>query len=231
MGTQIRKLYDAWQFPEAVVLGLFNATYGFPRSGVCAIGFEPNPAHKPYLTKLNAFFRRKGYQAIVLTETAASISTGPATFYMDPGSPVEWGASLASGPWQNKPANTTNNVTVWTLNLPAFVANVVRPMVVQDQADSGKRPPTGMKMDVEGEEQALLPALITNGALCDLSMIALEPHPDGRSETGKAVQMTLASIEDAFAKMRRVNSECKVQYTHMDDETYLHVDKDVPLPE
>jgi hypothetical protein len=213
------------------VLGLFNATYGFPRDAVCAIGFEPNPAHKPYLTKLNAFFQRKGYQAIVLTETAASISTGHATFYMDPLSPVEWGASLTAGPWQNKPAGTANNVTVWTLDLPAFLADVVRPMVVQDRVESGKRTPTGMKMDVEGEEQALLPALITNGALCDLSMIALEPHPDGRSETAKRVEMTLTSIEDAFAKMRRVNSNCHVHYTHMDDETYLYSDREVPLPE
>jgi hypothetical protein len=174
-------LYDPWQFPGAGVLGLFNATYGFPCHGVCAIGFEPNPAHTPYLKKLNAYFQQEGYQAIVLTERAASISTGDATFYMDPGSPVEWGASLAEGPWQSKPAGSTNNATVWTLGFLAFLADILRPLVVQEEQETGKRPPKGMKMDVEGEEQALLPALITNGALCDLSMVALEVHPPGRS--------------------------------------------------
>jgi hypothetical protein len=76
VGAQLRKLYDPWQFPTAAVLGLFDATYGKNRSGVCAIGIEANPVHTPYLQKLNAYFRTRGYQAIVLTKTAASIRDG-----------------------------------------------------------------------------------------------------------------------------------------------------------
>jgi hypothetical protein len=121
VGGHLRKLYDPWQFPEARVLGLFNATYGPSRSGVCALGFEPNPVHTPSLTKLNAYFKRKGYQAIVLTETAVSISTGTATLYQDPGSPVEWGASLAQGSWQKKQSGAANHATIWTLDFLHFL--------------------------------------------------------------------------------------------------------------
>jgi hypothetical protein len=42
--------------------------------------------------------------------------------------------------------------------------------------------------------------------------------------------MTIAEMEVAFAKMRRANPRCQVQYSHFDDDSYLHADKEVPLP-
>jgi hypothetical protein len=94
------------------------------------------------LTKLNAYFKRKGYQAIVLTETAVSISTGTATLYQDPGSPVERGASLAQGSWQKKQSGGASQATIRTLDFPALFADVVRPMIVQDEIHTGMRPLT-----------------------------------------------------------------------------------------
>lgn len=232
VGVQLRKLYDPWQFPEAKVLGLFNNTYGTDRAQVCALGIEANPVHTPYLKKLNAYFQRKGYQAIVLTEMAASINMRQVTFHMDHGSPVEWGASLAAGSWQRQSKNATNTATVTTIDLPLFVTDVVRPMVRQEHQETGARPPVGMKMDVEGEEYALLPGLITSGALCDLSMIYLETHKlDFRTEQGRAVNLTIPAMEEVFVKMRRANPRCLVDYSHLDDETYLHADAEVPLPD
>jgi hypothetical protein len=172
------------------------------------------------LTKLNAYFKRKGYQAIVLTETAVSISTGTATFYQDPGSPVEWGASLAQGSWQKKQSGAASQATIWTLDFPALFADVVRPIIVQDEIHTGMRPPTGMKMDVEGEEEALIPAMITNGALCGLSTIVMERHPHGRSKAGKAVGLRVRKMEGMFSKLRKANSRCHVQFVHQDDKTY-----------
>jgi hypothetical protein len=229
--VQLRKLYDPWQFPSAPVLGLFDATYGPNRSGVCAIGVEANPAHTPYLNSLNAYFQRKGYQAVVLTETAASVKTGQLSFYLDHGSPVEWGASLASGDWQGKSSEQSENeALVWSWHFPVFLAEVVRPMLMQDQQRIGRRPPTGLKLDVEGEEYALLPSLIISGALCDLSMAYVETHElKFRSDAGTAVNMTINEIEDVFKRMRRAHAACEVNYTHLDDETYLHADKEIPL--
>ena len=231
VGAQIRKLYDPWQFPNAHVLGLFNHTFGHNRSSVCAIGIEANPVHTPYLTKLNAYFRRKGYQAIVLTETAASIKTGRMVLHQDHGSPVEWGASLAAGAWQKHSDKVPNEAVVSTMDVPAFVADIVRPLVKQIQREIVVRPPIGMKIDAEGAEYALLPALITNGGLCDLNMIYLEPHGVlMRDASAVAVNMTIAAMEKAFDSMRKANPRCTVNYTHLDDESYLYADTQVPLP-
>jgi hypothetical protein len=157
-----------------------------------------------------------------------------ATLHQDHGSPVEWGASLARGAWQKNSNATANEAEVSLFDLPAFVADIVRPMLAQDQYErpflEGRRPPSGMKMDIEGEEYALLPSLITNGGLCDLSMIYVELHgPTFRTPEGMLVDMDAAAMEDAFAKMRKANPKCTVNYTHLDDETYLHADTQVPL--
>jgi hypothetical protein len=75
-------------------------------------------------------------------------------------------------------------------------------------------------MDVEGEEEALIPAMITNGALCDLSTIVMERHPHGRSKAGKAVGLRVRKMEGMFSKLQKANSRCHVQFVHQDDETY-----------
>lgn len=231
LGVQIRKLYHPEQFPNAGVLGLFNSTYGANRSGVCVLGVEANPVHTPYLTKLNKYFVKNGYQALVLTETAAAIRAGKVTLHQDHGSPVEWGASLAAGGWQQNTANASNEAVITSLDLPAFMTRILRPLVMQIELETGKRPPVGMKMDVEGEEYALLPALITSGGLCDLTMIYLEPHRmEFRDADGKAVNMTIPAIDQAFSNMRKANPWCTVQYSHLDDETYYNAARDMPLP-
>jgi hypothetical protein len=231
VGAQLRKLYNPWQFPGALVLDLFTNTYGHDRSKVRALGIEANPTHTAYLTVLNAFFKRKGYQALVLTETAASTRPGQATFNQDPGLTHELGASLAAGNWQRKTSQRDTQVSVPLFDLPAFLSDVIQPLRLDLLRSTGRRPPLGMKMDVEGEEYALLPALITSGGLCDLDFIYLEPHKKSfRTDTGKAVGMLLPAIEDSFEKLRRANPRCTVHYTHLDDETYLHADTDLPLP-
>ncbi|GBG00399.1 hypothetical protein Rsub_13336 [Raphidocelis subcapitata] len=143
---------------------------------------------------------------------------------------MEWGASLTKGAWQRNSNRTTNEATITALNLPAFVADVIRPLLLEIQRETGKRPPVGMKLDVEGAEYALLPALITNGGLCELSMIYMEAHKEEfRDADGKAVNMSIAEMDGAFERMRRANLKCGVQYTHLDDETYI-VGYKVPLP-
>lgn len=231
VGVQLRKLYNPWQFPDASVHKLFNETFGFDHAGVCALGIEANPVHTPYLLKLNKYFQQKGYQAIVLTDTAATISTGHATFHLDHGSPVEWGASLSSGAWQGRSKQVANEATVSLFDLPSFMVDIVRPIVTQEERDNSHKPPIGMKLDVEGEEYAILPSIITNGALCDLSMIYMEVHPPHmKSKAGKAVQVDIPEMERVFHAMRAANHRCNVTYTHLDDESYLHADTQVPLP-
>lgn len=230
MGVQIRKLYDPHQFPGAPVLELFASTYGLDRSRVCALGIEANPNHTPYLQVLNAYFRRKGHQAVVLTEVAASNQGGHVSFFTDPGSDSEWGAGLVNG-WWLKQYGPDNEARVPMLDLPTFLTDFIHPLVLQIQWATGKRPRVGMKMDVEGEEYAILPGLITSGGLCQLDMLYLEPHKkETRTERGKVVGMSIPAMEKTFFRLRKANPGCRVQYSHLDDETYLHADTEVPLP-
>lgn len=230
-GVQLRKLYNPEQFAGAAILGLYDTTYGADRSHVCAFGIEANPVHSKYLATLNAYFSTASYQGIVIKEAAASIKTGTATFHQDHTNPFEGGASLAQGSWQSKGNTPTSHVTVPTFDLPAFLVGVVRPLVLQIEQETGKRPPVGMKLDVEGEEYALLPAMITNGALCDLAMVYIEPHgADFRVGAGAAVNMTFDDIMTAFNNMRKANPRCDVQVKIMDDETFADAYKTIPLP-
>jgi hypothetical protein len=139
--VQVRKLYNPQQFPNASVLPIFDRIFGSQRSGVCAVGVEANPHHTPYLEELNSFFHSRGYQAVVLTETAASIKTGSASFFLDfssanapdPANPTEWAASLQQGDWHRGEAK------VQLLDLPAFVMDVVRPILQQEQQMTGEQ--------------------------------------------------------------------------------------------
>lgn len=101
----------------------------------------------------------------------------------------------------------------------------------QIEQETGKRPPVGIKLDVEGEEYALVPAMITNGALCDLTMVYMEAHwLYFRSAAGVAVNMTFEEIQTVFDKMRTANPRCGVQLLRMDDEAYYSADKAITLP-
>jgi hypothetical protein len=139
LGVQLRKLYDPKQFPGAPVLPIFDKAFGKQRSGVCAIGVEANPHHTPYLGTVNAYFHKRGYQAVILTEVAASTRNGTASFFLDADSPVEWGASLTKGGWQRNNASSGAKVEahVQLLNLPAFVTGIVRPILQQEYTATG----------------------------------------------------------------------------------------------
>uniref|UniRef100_A0A383WDS8 Uncharacterized protein n=1 Tax=Tetradesmus obliquus TaxID=3088 RepID=A0A383WDS8_TETOB len=223
VGVQLRKLYDPQQFPGAAVLPIFDRVFGNQRSGVCAIGVEANPHHTQYLQTLNSYFKQRGYQALILTEVAASVHSGTASFFLDADSPVEWGASLTHGKWQ-KNSKVKAKVRVQLLDLLAIMTEVVRPILHQEFAATAV-----MKLDVEGEEYALFPGLLLSGGLCDLNVLFLEPHREEfRGEGG--VKMQISEMEEVFAKMRKANPHCTVKVTDLDDESYLD-GKAILLPE
>jgi hypothetical protein len=85
-----------------------------------------------------------------------------------------------------------------------------------------------MKLDVEGEEYALFPALMLSGGLCDISVLFLELHPEAfRSAQG--VNMTMPEMQQTFAAMRKAHPQCRVDVQDLDDESFLN-SKDVPFP-
>jgi hypothetical protein len=145
VGVQLRKLYDPQQFPDSAVLPIFDQMLGSQRSGVCAIGVEANPHHTQYLTTLNTYFKQRGFQALILTEVAASVHGGTASLFLDADSPVEWGASLTQGQWQRNNEGK-KEVRVQLLDLTAFVTGIVRPILQQELAATGNRAALACRM-------------------------------------------------------------------------------------
>lgn len=165
-GVQVRKLYHPEQFPGASVLPIFEQLFGAaPRAGVCAIGFEPNPRHTAYLATLNAWFRRRGYPALIFTDTAVGREKGTLPFYGDAAAEPkvhEWGASLTNVPRMQGSNSTVTQVAV--IDLVDFFARVIRPILDVEQRKTGRRPPVAMKMDVE--VSALPAESVFLGVLC-----------------------------------------------------------------
>ena len=75
-GVQIRKLFEPDKFPGAAVLPIFERYFGSAAgrnlSAVCAVGWEPNPAHTAYLARLQAAYRRCGWRVEIHTETGVA---------------------------------------------------------------------------------------------------------------------------------------------------------------
>jgi hypothetical protein len=227
--VQLRKLYDPQQFWLAKVLPLYRRVFGSNRSRVCALGVEPNPAHTRYLRTLNAYFRARGYQALVLTETAVSTAGGRATLHTDPGNPVEWGASLTLTPGRDPRVTRHHVANVSLLDLPRLLAGVVLPLAHATELGTGRRVPLLMKLDVEGAEYAQLPALMLNGALCRLDAVYYESHDASMASADGLKNTSVPALLGLFDMLRRAAPACKVQLLQLDDESYLHGDR-VPFP-
>lgn len=219
VGVQIRKLYEPEKFPGAHVLPIFDKYFGprENRSKVCAVGFEPNSAHTAYLNKLNAHFKSKSLPAYVFTDVAVSSRRGNTTFFMDPDAPQdkhEWAASLAT--------RSNKSITVQLVDLHNFILEVVVPIARLDHANTGKLPPIIMKMDIEGAEYVVFPAMIVSGALCHLDHIFAEWHGDGmRQAIPGSTNLTKSEILYAFESMRVTNPGCNVVFNDLDDETFV----------
>lgn len=218
VAVQIRKLYDPLKFPGAKVLPVFDRYFGTNRTKVCAVGFEPNIAHKAYLETLNAHFEKRGLPAYVFTEVAVSSHRGNTTFFTDSVSPKdkhEWAASLV-------PLRHTNgSITVQLVDLQNFIMNFVVPTVQAQKQKTGKAPPIVMKLDVEGAEFMVLPAMIVNGALCHIDLLFAEWHDYAKGRIPGSTNLTRLEMLQAFQAMRVTHQECKVQFSDLDDESYV----------
>lgn len=231
-GTQIRKLYSPKQFPGAAVLPLFDKYFGRNRTGVCAVGFEPNPKHVKHLDLLNAWFLWKDLRAFVFTETAASVARDPeATFFRDFSRDNEWGATLFQGSLSKDTNVREAAVKVHVVDLVDFLDRVVRRVVAAEEARSGRRPPVLMKVDAEGAEYAVVPALLTSGMLCDVDGVFVEWHKRAR---GTPKEGTFAGDEKRFkqllAQMVPLPSRCHMNLMDLDDESYGDEIVNMPLP-
>jgi FkbM family methyltransferase len=68
IGVNVRKLYEPEKYHGAKLLPELEKAFGSaadrrkPESGLCALGFEPNPAHHDRLAKLESAYSQHGYK-------------------------------------------------------------------------------------------------------------------------------------------------------------------------
>ncbi|KAG5180173.1 hypothetical protein JKP88DRAFT_324947 [Tribonema minus] len=234
VGVQIRKLYEPHLYPGAPVLSLFDETFGKRRDGVCAIGIEPNPDHAPRLKALEKAYAARGWKVVVLTSAAASNAHGQLQFTHEGANPVR-GDGTRDKELSNRASAFGSRIpggssyTVQGIDLPHLVKTVTH-RVRRHHADSGgssadaDAPKLAMKMDIEGGEEIVIPALVVSGALCELDVAFIEFH----GFFGAVPTPTNINFEDQLPKLVGSYPHCRVRIVAMDDETYY--DDEQPLP-
>ena len=256
IGVQIRKLFEPQKYPKAnathVIYERFFGPIGAQSLGtrcrVCAIGFEPNPHHRARLVELQARYRAAGVGVLVFA-AAASDSDGTTQLALgnankkDPwedlgASAAESWTAIRRTPTKSDPRREglLDTVPVRKVDLSRLVHSIHRRLAA--------RSPKGrilMKLDVEGLEFALLPAMIRSQALCTINAMAIEWHTRlwGRDRAeraartlklsspaevgGRALWTLTQTIRDKVRELvGHGQHDCQTELLEMDDETYMH---------
>ena len=205
IGIQFRKLYSPDEYPLAQIRGKFDQYFGpGKREDVCAWGWEPNPRHLKSLKRLQEAYRALGRRLTINTVAAAGALDGVGVFLSD--NDVrnnDWGSKvelLPKGVPEPDDAIQVMNVAAWILT------NVVHRRVPTDVSDSALPPSIVAKIDIEGSDENVFFAMISNGVLCSIDYIYTEAHV--RSDVIKFMKVGLAAVG------------CPTEIEWMDDETY-----------
>ena len=230
IGRQIHKLYEPTRFPNALALPFFDRHFGAansastPRSDICAIGFEPNTAHTPWLVETERRLRCNGYKVRIFTETAVTTSDENLTFYRDVRANEvnqEWGASLLKY-GQTSGGNTKITKTETTVRGMDLAAFIKREIAEPLKAANITNMPVLTKLDVEGVEYKLLVHLLMNGAFCEMGTLMVEWHTNYIPEDVTKYNLDWPRLAAFCTK--------PTKFVDLDDETYGY-DKDIaPKP-
>ena len=146
IGVQIKKLFEPEKYPiikdtQARVMELYTQEFGKPglrkknNSGLCALGFEPNPKHYQRLKYLERTYNDKGWN-VHFVPFVVSNKDEPVTFYTEDNSRKEdWGATLFKLP--NKPQKTKN--TIQAISLSNFIKIHLSPDTTDQNGHRGLR--------------------------------------------------------------------------------------------
>jgi FkbM family methyltransferase len=172
-GTHIRKLFEPHKYPGAPYHNLFDLGFGAPawrnkssvETGICAFGFEANPAWAETLANISDAYAKQGWRATWFAPVFVSSRSGDSTTFFSNGgeNKSSWGASRVR---LNK--NSTG-VPVPNIDLSSFME------MANQYAGPGYRI---MKMDIESAEFAVLPKLMEKKLLCKsaLDVLTIEWH-------------------------------------------------------
>ncbi len=208
IGVQIRKLYQPEYYPNSPVLQIFDNYFGPPHMRktdheICAVGFEMNPRHTQRLNHLKQNYDECGFKTYIFTETAVSTYYGNISFQSD-----------------NQLANHELGASV-IYNYDGQEKKIVKSIDIADFLMKNVLPYAEIivsKMDIEGEELNVLPHLLTQGVLCKINIIFMEPHE--RMMSSQNAQEFLNFQNNLNFILTK--SKCKVEISNLDDESYLN---------
>ena len=207
IGVMVRKLFEPERYPKCKVRELYNETFNHlkrtgSKSGLCALGFEPNPKHQKRLREIETNYSGKGWR-VHFFPFAVSDKNEMATFYTEDNSTTkDWGASL----FRNRKVNQTG-YSVKSIRLAEFILTVLK----------GKQVKL-VKMDLEGYEYNVLVDMLEQKVLCQNVIKAMfveyhQPFPPGF----RIAKMPAADLlEQIHAQACNVTT-----LLNIDDETYL----------
>ena len=238
IGVVVRKLFEPQLYYGSPAEAYFLHAFGpAPRCGVCAIGLEPNPAHRSRLAELQQSLNAAG-AAVLILQAGISHTDGSATFSRGQAAHGEWDASVIDGNASacRRPGTC---VTISTLNftrLTMHVAALLRaqspdpigwhgylstfggPPPKQDIGDLSA-PRVVMKLDVEGLEYSVLHSTEAQQALCGhIDYMFVEWH-----EKGPRARQVRAALES-----RAQRADCRLRLFDLDDEGYAHDKRALP---
>lgn len=237
VGVQIRKLFEADKYRGAMVLGYFNVLFGNGTSratdgALCAFGFEPNPLMTPRLRQLEESYAAQGWRVRIFTETAAGASDGVVNISYGE-SMADSLATMAGAPAGARPAlggavRLERRRAVRRLDLARWLREeVVFRRIPARGGRARHRPAVLMKLDVEGAEIELLPALLRSGVLCHVNLTMAEWHGRMFGGPGTALRRRYDGVvRGAERQMRAAYSRtsCRAVLIQFDDETFAFDD-------
>ena len=229
LAMHARFLFEPSHYTNSTYAPIFDNHFGPPssRSGVCAVEFEPNPAHAQRIERLAAAYATKGWR-VVYAPFGVSDQRGKLTFYHNDGTDdngatghQEWGFSTT------KTSETAQAIDAPILDFSRFL-NL---LAASDGEQGRPRRRVVVKMDVEGQEFKILPRLMEDGALCNsVDALSVEFHPwQARYAPIEAEHVRLASSHDAKSFVRALKANVTALGDHcrthklleIDDEHYL----------
>lgn len=172
LGVQVRKLFQPAQHTPNKLETHLRAAFGPPnspaRKAVCAVGFEPNPAHWEKLKNIATAYGQRGWRSFFVTAGAWDRET---ELRFD--CPPQWkdcvGGHMRTAKWAGKPAARAHDANGDEDGARGEQGATVATVVLSRLLGGGKAkmPFVGLaKMDIEGAEWVVLQDLIKHDMLC-----------------------------------------------------------------
>ena len=96
--VHIRKAFEQHKFQGSLALPIFNQYFGKPETRalcqICALGFEPNPAHSEELARLEGAYKKCGWNVQIYKESGVASRNNVAYFSKVNNVPLALGGRL-----------------------------------------------------------------------------------------------------------------------------------------